>query len=186
MLNQVLFYLWLIEGTIGMWNALCPVIIMILLLLCFMFAMNTVSISTCTIAALLVFDGILFCMKVSGMNLSWIFVSIPIAVVQIAWGGHLVFVSMQDYNGWEFYFTCFYFTKLRFSNDQFLFQFVLFFTSLYKLSSRQRLSVVLYIISFLLSLTAEIITCFTSVATPYTYISQCLWAVSVPIFMVIF
>ena len=52
-ITQVLLYLWLVAGAIGMWSALCPVIIMIVLLLCYMFILKTISIETCLLCSLL-------------------------------------------------------------------------------------------------------------------------------------
>lgn len=55
-ITQVLLYLWLIAGAIGMWSALCPVIIMIIFLLCYMFVLKTISIETCLLCSLLFLD----------------------------------------------------------------------------------------------------------------------------------
>jgi hypothetical protein len=51
--TQVLFYLWLIEGVIGMWHALAPVITITILLMSYLFLVRTLSIPTfLTFAAL--------------------------------------------------------------------------------------------------------------------------------------
>ena len=55
-ITQVLLFLWLVVGAIGMWSALCPVIIMIILLLCYMFVIKTISIETCLLCSLLFLD----------------------------------------------------------------------------------------------------------------------------------
>ena len=87
--TQVLFYLWLVVNAIGMWNALLPIAIMFVLLLCYMWAMSTISVGTCGIASILLLDGVLFCMKLSGdISLSWLTISIPMMLVQVVWSGH--------------------------------------------------------------------------------------------------
>ena len=150
---QILVYLWLVENAIGMWNALCPVIFVFVLLLCYMFAMRTISLATCSVATLILLEMILFTIKISGevATMSWILASAPIVIVQLFWGIHLAFVFTCDLKG------------------------------SYQLTSKQRLCLFSYAISLILCLVAEGITCTAdgSAAEP----AQVLWAVAVPIFV---
>lgn len=151
--TQVLFYLWLVVNAIGMWNALLPIAIMFVLLLCYMWAMSTISVGTCGIASILLLDGVLFCMKLSGdISLSWLTISIPMMLVQVVWSGHLIIVASQV------------------------------FRSVYELTYKQRISLSLYLVSFLLSFVAEFITCVmeeNSGSVPLL-----LWTFAVPFFMI--
>ena len=151
--TQVLFYLWLVVNAIGMWNALLPIAIMFVLLLCYMWAMSTISVGTCGIASILLLDGVLFCMKLSGdISLSWLTISIPMMLVQVVWSGHLIIVASQV------------------------------FRSVYELTYTQRISLSLYLVSFLLSFVAEFITCVmeeNSGSVPLL-----LWTFAVPFFMI--
>lgn len=151
--TQVLTYLWLVENTVGMWNALLPVFAMFVLLLCYMWSMSTISLGTCGVVTALVIDGILFCMKVSGeISISWWTISIPMMIVQIIWSGHLISIVTLDFRG------------------------------IYELSINQRVSLTLYLASFLLCLAAELLTCF--IGRNSDFIPVFLWTFAVPIFMI--
>ena len=152
--TQILFYLWLMEGVIGMWNALCPVIIVFIIILCYMFAMNTISLSSCLVASLLVIDMMLFAMKISGevSSLSWVLVSAPIIIVQGYWIVHLLKVVRNDT------------------------------TEIYRLTLKQKLCSVMYLISMLLSLLAEFTTCITNGSL--SQFPQWLWVIAVPLFVI--
>ena len=151
--TQVLTYLWLVENAVGMWNALLPVFTMFFLLLCYMWSISTISLGTCGIVTALVIDGILFCMKVSGeISISWWTISIPMMIVQIIWSGHLISIVTLDFRG------------------------------IYELSINQRVSLTLYLASFLLCLAAELLTCF--IGRNSDFIPVFLWTFAVPIFMI--
>jgi hypothetical protein len=51
---QILFYLWLIPGTIGVWHALLPVCLLVSFYLIYMYVMKVFSFPACVAVSLLV------------------------------------------------------------------------------------------------------------------------------------
>jgi|ERR1711871_166187 len=91
-------------------------------------------------------------MKVGGeQSVSWLTLSIPMVIVQLVWSGHLM--SAASFHA----------------------------RNVYVLSPKQKISLILYFVSFLLSLVAEFLTCTMKVSG---YAPMLLWTVSVPIFLI--
>ena len=92
-------------------------------------------------------------MKISGeLSASWLIISIPMMIVQTVWSGHLISVASLDFRG-----------------D-------------YNLSPKQRMSLTLYLVSFLLCLVAELLTC---IMGRYSgFVPSLLWTFAVPLFMI--
>ena len=132
-ITQVLYYLWLVEGLIGIWNALIPVIIMLLLFLAYVIVMTTVSYINISTSFLLVAELVLFTIQGSKeAYLPWSLVFLPLFIVQIVWFSDLTVICKKTYCGE------------------------------YNLTYGQIVCVIFYISSFLLGIVAEFITIVTN------------------------
>jgi hypothetical protein len=127
--TQICFYLWLIAGLIGMWHAFIPVLLVFLILQLYLVLVKTLSLSTCCCFVLSFVGLLLYAAKCKEeLHLNWIVTVIPIAVVEIIFLIHLVWITVQSVR------------------------------AIFILTRRQIICVTGFLVSFLLALVAEGIT----------------------------
>lgn len=100
-ITQVLFYFWLITGHLGMLHACIPLIIIFVIILSYLYLTLTLSFITTSMFGLLFIEFLLFIGKynksTSVNSIHWLFILIPLIVVQFVWLCHLIYVSIHFY-----------------------------------------------------------------------------------------
>jgi len=138
LLTQILFYLWLVRSIIGMWHAILPVLSLGLLLLIYFYSIHTLTLWTCGVFTCVYVSSILFALKcrdqLGTYDSSWTFVCVPLFFAQASFASHLMFLMWRAWKG----------------------------TLVFSSSFTQIACLVLYLIALVLTLHAELLTCFAS------------------------
>jgi hypothetical protein len=100
-ITQVLFYFWLVTGHLGMVHACIPLILVFVIILAYLYVTLTLSILTTSMFGLLFIEFLLFIGKfnksTSVSSINWIFILIPLIIVECFWLFHLIYISIHFY-----------------------------------------------------------------------------------------
>lgn len=95
-LSQLMIYLWLVSGAIGMWQALIPIIIVAMCFLAYALLVRTCSIMTASLYILCLISLILYGLKINQeLGAGWNVVVIPMFVMEGIIGVHLLEVVFR-------------------------------------------------------------------------------------------
>ena len=95
-LSQIMIYLWLVSGAIGMWQALIPVIIVALCFLAYTLLVRTCSVITASLYVLSLISLILYGLKINHeLGAGWNVVVIPMFAMEGIIGVHILEVVFR-------------------------------------------------------------------------------------------